>query len=115
MPIGAVIDRDDPPKMFRRGVEHIMALSNRDYGLLPKDVTFRCELLSKPKHNSLKYDRVPVNGVMLFDVELGESEYLADRAGLAEWASRLGIEPVPELFRGVINGMDEIIRVRYSG
>ena len=83
-------------------------------GFLPEGVVFRCELLDKPKHNSLKYDRTPVNNIMLFDVELGESEYAYDRETLCYWTHVLNVEPVPELFRGVINSMDEVTAREYA-
>ena len=61
----------------------------------------------KPKHNSLAYDRIPKDHVMLFDVQIGLETYL-DPEELAQEAARLGLESVPVVFRGKIDTSEQI-------
>ncbi len=101
---GQQIDLDNPPKMFAAAVEYVKLLEPD----LLKDVTYRCEWLNKPKHNSLAYERTPFNGLMLFDIERPGQYYEQDRLTFELEAESLGIEPVPELFRGMVNNIDEL-------
>jgi hypothetical protein len=68
-------------------------------GLLTPEWTYRCEFLSKPKHNTLVYDRVPLGNLIIFDIASGQEEYRPANAKLFE-AQRLGLECVPLLFEG---------------
>jgi hypothetical protein len=86
---------DAPEKMFIKGVEAVAQLDLHDGWI------YRAEYLSKPKHNSLAYSRVPKNHVMLFDVNIGVEKYLSYEEKAAE-AERLGLEVVPLLYTGVV-------------
>jgi hypothetical protein len=67
-------------------------------GRLQEGYTYRCEYLAKPKHNTIKYDRVPRGNLVLFDVELSESSFQQiDPYGQA---SQLHIESIPMLYIG---------------
>ena len=90
---GAEIQVDQPEKMFTLAVETAKRLASD--GLLTDGWTYRGEYLSKPKHNALKYDRVPKGNIILFDINIGEEEYL-DYAVLTEVAELLGLEVVPQ-------------------
>jgi hypothetical protein len=76
--------------MFMPAIRYVESIAER----IEDGFVFRAEFLSKPKHNTLAYDRVPTNNLMLFDVEQGESNFL-DRAHVDLWAQQLGIERVP--------------------
>lgn len=100
---GAVQSFDVHDKMFKEAVEYInMIATERDsyiYGkIAPRDVYYYCEYLQKPKHNTLKYDRIPNNHLVLFDVLL-EGRW-ATREELENSAKNLNIDVVPELYRG---------------
>lgn len=86
-----------PPQMFALGVEHILRIKKK-LEKLPPNTFFYGEYLSKPKHNTLKYERVPMNHIVLFDVISG-AEYL-DGDALAEIAFDLEVDIVPEFYRG---------------
>ncbi len=64
------------------------------------DTWFYCEYLLKPKQNTLAYDRVPQNHLILFDAWIAGA--WATRETLCLAASSLQIDVVPELYRGEI-------------
>jgi len=63
-----------PEKMFAKATATVLELQSR--GALLDGWTYRGEVLDKPKHNVLAYDRVPVGNVILFDINKGEEDYL---------------------------------------
>ncbi len=101
---GQQIDIDAPPKMFAAAVEYVKLLVPD----LELGATYRCEWLNKPKHNSLAYERTPFNGLMLFDIERPGQYYERNRLAFELEAESLGIEAVPELFRGMVNSIEEL-------
>jgi hypothetical protein len=100
---GAVIHIEAPPKMFAGVCATVMDLFKQ--GLLHLGWTYRGEALAKPKHNALSYDRTPKGGIILYDVNTGNQEYLSYEDKAAE-AERLGLECVPRLFRGTVANID---------
>src|SRR5438309_103134 len=83
---GAIIFPDTPPKMFAKGVAAAQARIND----LQDGWTYRCELLDKPKHNTLTYGRIPKENIILFDINPSEEAYL-DVRDKAKEAKRLGL------------------------
>lgn len=91
----------DSNKMFNAAKEYVKSIEDR----LPESALFHGEYLQSPKHNTLEYARVPKGHFMLFGIT-----YLTERpvyttpeshaADRAEWAERLGCEPVPVLYQG---------------
>lgn len=86
------LDIDAPEKMFSLAVEYCKSISHK---LLPNAV-YCCEYLNRPKHNTLAYDRVPLNNLVLFDVELERGTH---KWASTEWiwaeAGRLFLEKCP--------------------
>jgi len=101
---GSVMNPDAPEKMFAKGVEHIKSIAH----MLKPEWTYRGEYLQKPKHNALAYGRVPNGHIILFDINIGEEEYL-DYESKAKEAARLGLEVVPLMHDGYIRGVDDIL------
>jgi len=91
---------DAPEKMFKSAVEVIKTLD------LTPEWVYRGEFLSKPKHNTLCYDRIPNNHIILFDIMVGEQTFLDPEAKLEE-ATRLGLECVPLFAKGIVT-LDEL-------
>jgi len=91
----AIIYVDNPPKMFKLAVDTIVSLKP----LLKDGWTYRGEYLSKPKHNSLKYDRVPKKNIVLFDVDMGDQLYMNPFV-LKNEADALGLECVRLIYIG---------------
>lgn len=58
--------------------------------------TYRGEVLNKPKHNILVYERIPKNNIILFDINTEEETYLPYYMKVIE-ADRIGLEVVPAL------------------
>ncbi len=92
---------DAPEKMFTRAVEVAASLP-----LVPNWV-YRCEYLSKPKHNTLAYERTPVNNLVVFDVMVGEETYLLPQ-DKHNACNMLGLEYVPMLFYGNVTSMEQL-------
>ena len=66
---------------------------------------YRGEYLQSPKHNTLKYARVPKNNIILFDICYGVEKYLPYEEVQAE-AERIGLEVVPRIAEGVFTEAD---------
>jgi hypothetical protein len=76
-------------KMFRPAVEYIVSVRGR----LRTGWVYRAEFFQKPKHNALAYDRVPLNGLVLYDVEASQQNFLGIEQLEAE-AQVLDIEAI---------------------
>jgi hypothetical protein len=96
---GQELNIDAPEKMFEKAVDYVKSIQQS----LIDGYTYRCEYLQKPKHNVLAYDRVPKNNLVLFDVNHGEEAYYSLPGTLECVAEALGLECMPELFRGKIS------------
>ena len=90
-------------KLFKVGIDYILSIINN----LPTGVIFRGEILSKPKHNSLTYSRVPKHNIIIFDVDFGDQKYSSCR-GKVELATILDLETVPVLYDGLIGDIKQL-------
>ena len=95
---------DCPDKMFQAGIEYVQSIE----ALLPEDIMFYGEYLRKPKHNCLCYDNFPKNHVALFGVRLKDGSFISDHDTLTKYASDLGVDVVPLIFKGKINNAEEV-------
>jgi hypothetical protein len=93
-----VISPENCPDMFRGAVDYVCSL---DLNWVSPNTYFYCEVLCKPKHNTIAYGRVPLNHLVLFDASSPDGWF--DRKHLGEFEMRLGIDLVPELYRGFVN------------
>jgi hypothetical protein len=100
---GADVNLEAPEKMFAAGVGTVIGRNVE--GLLTPGWTYRGEYLSKPKHNALAYDRIPRHHVILFDIDRGDQDYLAPERKAIE-AEHVGLEVVPELYRGMVTSAE---------
>jgi len=82
----------EAPGMFSKAVEVVKSLHEKN--LLIDGWTYRGEYLSKPKHNTLPYDRVPNGHIILFDIDAGYEDYLSPEM-LTSSACALDLESVP--------------------
>lgn len=99
---GAVMIPDAPERMFTQAVQTAYDLR----GIATPGWTYRCEYLKSPKHNSLSYDRIPKNHLIVFDINTSEEAYLPYEQKKAE-AERLGLECVPLLYSGKLESLDQ--------
>lgn len=85
--------------MFNKAVEYVKSIAER----VPVGILARCEYLQSPKHNVVAYSRVPLNNLVLFEVEalnpFGQWELLGEEFWEAH-ARQFGIELVQCFFRG---------------
>ncbi len=77
-------------KLFNRAVEYAHSIKDR----LVEGWTYRGEVLDTPRHNTLSYNRVPANHIVIFDIDTGYEEYLPPDAR-KDAAAELGLETVP--------------------
>lgn len=99
---------DAPTKMFAPAVEQVLRNSQalRDFSSKCGDCWFYCEYLQKPKHNTLTYERIPKNHLVLFGA-LINGHWLKVRDRLMGSAYVFDIDVIPELHRGEIT-IDEL-------
>ena len=88
----AIIQETQPPKMFKAAVDYVISIKDQ----LHDGWTYRGEVLNKPKHNGLKYGRIPKHNIILFDINIREETYI-DSFYLSDEALRLDLEVVPTL------------------
>lgn len=100
---GAEIFVESPEGMFAKGVAVIVAV--RD--LLRPGLHYRGEYLQKPKHNALAYERIPINHIVIFDIDDGLGSFFSPDEKAAE-AYRLGFEVIPHLYRGIVADLDQL-------
>lgn len=79
-----------PDAMFQGAVDYLLTLEPPTFTWL--GLTFRGEWFTKPKHNTLAYENLPKNGIVLYDVEDGEQNFLPP-ATVEALAEELGVEP----------------------
>jgi len=97
------LDWDNPQKMFELALATVKELEPH----LHPEWTYRGEYLNKPKHNVLAYDRIPLKGIILFDINTGDQEYLSREEKIME-AVRLGLECVPSFGTMSITSPEEV-------
>lgn len=89
---------DYPDALFDTAVEVAKQLAPR----LHPGWVYRTEYLRAPRHNALTYHRIPARHLLLFDVEVGLSNFLHAQ-DKAQEAARLGLETPQVLHEGVLN------------
>lgn len=91
--------------MFNRAVEMIQFNQH----LFTPGYIYRGEFFRTPKHNTLAYDRVPKNNIMIYDIEksYGSSDFLRHRDRIKE-TQRIGFEAVHVFFVGTGCNLDWI-------
>lgn len=97
-------------KMFAKAVNYL--LSKKEWfekALRPNTYLF-AEFLNNPKHNVLQYEKVPTNNLVLFDI-MCNGKWNFDRRTLDELAYTIGIDVIPELYRGKadVNKIKELL------
>lgn len=101
---GADLNLVAPDGMFAEACAVINALRDK----MPEGFVFRGEYLRKPHHNSLTYDRTPVNHIIIFDIEkTGEQDFI-DPLNKYVFAHDIGLECVPMLHSGMVNSLEQL-------
>ena len=105
---GQEINMNNPEKMFKIAIQQAEIIKDNLY----PNIIFRCEYLSKPKHNVICYERVPINNLIIFNIEDNLNPLSYDQ--MSEIATDLGFECVPLLYQGKINNIEEIKELLYK-
>lgn len=100
---GAVVYLETCDKLFKGAVEYVNSIKDK----LSPGYTYRGEVLCRPRHNALAYDRVPNHNVVLFDINTGEEQYMK-YSDVAEEAKRLDLEVVPLLYTGMVDSAEAL-------
>lgn len=98
---GCEINVFAPEKMFEVAVRQVLDRQDE----LTLGWTYRCEYLQNAKHNTLCYDRIPKNHLVIFDINTGHEQYL-DPVQKRREADRLDFDAVPVLATGLIKKPD---------
>ena len=103
---GALIDIENPPQMFKLGVDYVLSIQDA----LSDDQSFYCEYLNKPKHNTLVYDRVPQNNLVLFGVsDFCRTQMVQSHEVLAANAYCLNIDVIPLIYSGKLDSAADVL------
>lgn len=84
------------------------AIASIERAKLTPGIIYRGEYLQKPKHNTLKYERVPRNGIAIFDAFDTEELWWLDVSALRVEADETGFDTVPMFFTGPIESMQDL-------
>jgi RNA ligase len=76
-------------------------------GTVPENMVVRGEVLEKPKHNSLTYNRTPTGNIIIWDITLndGSESYLPPHE-VKRYADMWGMEVVPTYHIGALTTND---------
>jgi len=88
-------------KMFAKGIKYVQSIE-KILKSFPVNTYFFGEYLKTSKHNILEYDRIPNNHIILFDI-FSNNKWITKRQELLNYANKLNLEIVPELYKGIIN------------
>jgi len=87
---GQAIDPEYPNDMFRPAVEYVRSIQHK----LAKGTSYYGETLKTPRHNTLAYDRIPLNHIALFGVFDFDRTRGSDYDTVQRTADLLGVECV---------------------
>jgi len=109
---GAEIFLDAPQKMFLPAIKTVVVAF--EAGKLTEGWTYRGEAVCKLRHNALTYNRTPVGFIVLYDIDINDSEARYNPLTVASVAEGLGMEDVPTLATGTFTNADELRDLLYT-
>jgi hypothetical protein len=98
-------------QMLYEGAVQKMFVDAFDYAHsvdLPNETIFYGEYLQKPKHNTLKYERIPLNHIAIFGASTPGGTFISCYEELAEMAGSIGLEAVPLIYSGRIKSAADL-------
>ena len=84
---------EEPTSLFYPAAKHVESL--HEQGLIPEGVWFYGEAFKKPRHSTLRYDRVPRNHIALFGAYVLEH----DAIGPAHWMHHAQLSTWSRVFK----------------
>ena len=100
--IASITDKD----LFYPAMKHVTDLYMDN--VIPEGYTMYCETLKSVKHNTLKYNRVPKNNLILFGISCKDGSFINDYEMLKQMSETLDIETVPLLYRGKVDDIEKL-------
>lgn len=100
------VSKQEPFGLFKEAMEYVRSIQQN----LHDGWTYRGEVISKPKHNLLQYERVPKHNIILFDVDKGLEDFLSYSDKVGE-GNRLDLETVPYVFFGEVTNPETIVNL----
>lgn len=103
---GSLLNIQQPTGLFRDAVAYIRSIKDK----LKPGYFYYGECLQSPRHNKLKYGRVPQHNIALYGMRFGDDFYEIDF--VRELADRLGVDCVPRLFKGecALERLEELLK-----
>lgn len=99
------VSNQEPFAQFTEVMNYVRELFKA--GKLHEGWTYRGEVISKPKHNKLEYQRVPKHCLVGFDIARGEEDYLGYVDKVQEFA-KLDLEVVPYYYYGTVSNPETL-------
>lgn len=84
------LDLNNPHKLFALAIETVKSKISS----LTPGWTYRAEAVTSPRHNVLQYSRIPAGGLIIYDIDVGEQNYLSN-SEVVEECERLQLEWTP--------------------
>lgn len=91
--------------MFQIAVDEI---ANR-FALLPEGYVFRGEYLNRPKHNILRYDRVPEGNIVVFDIYNCHSDMWLVPSEAERLSEQINLEYVQTFYQGHVETTEQLM------
>ena len=96
---------DGIDNMFKKAVDYVFSIADR----IPEGMFLNCEYLMKPKHNTLCYETIPKNHLVLFGASDSTEKYISNHSKLKEYAELLDIDVIPLVYSGKIENAEELL------
>lgn len=100
---GAILYEPVTDKLFKSACDYVISIKDK----LQEGWVYRGEVLARPRHNTLEYDRAPLNNIIIFDIERGDQDFLTAGEKYV-LAGQLGFETVPVLFEGKVENLEQL-------
>ncbi len=92
-----------PDSLFKGAVEYIISIKDK----LHEQTSYYGEVVSTNKHNTLKYNAVPRNYIVLYGIQ-SKGFWCDDHDILTREVDKLGFDSVPLLYHGVISDLKQL-------
>lgn len=100
---GAVLYEPVTDKLFKDACEYVISIKDK----LKEGWTYRGEVLCRPRHNALEYERTPKHNIIIFDIEQADQDFLCPEAKKVV-ADFMDLETVPVFFQGKIDNVEQL-------
>ena len=93
----AILYGNASDQMFGKAIDYVHSIQDR----LQEGIIYHAEYLQKPKHNAIKYERVPKNHLALYGVKDHHTgSFVSNYGDLSYIANNLGIDVAPLIYYG---------------